>query len=73
MTTSVSPTNASLLSATAAGNSPPRPVSPCVADTGRIRFGSGARLPRPAAPAGVADTGRIRFGSGARIPAPRSR
>jgi hypothetical protein len=73
MTTSISSPNASLLSDTATGNFPPRPVSPPIADTGRIRFGSGARLPRPAAPANVADTGRIRFGSGARIPARPSR
>jgi hypothetical protein len=73
MTTSVSSTNASLHSATAAGNSLPRPVSSDVADTGRIRFGSGCRLPRPGVAASVADTGRIRFGSGCRIPAPKSR
>ena len=73
MTTSVSSTNPSLHSATADGNSLPRPVSPAVTDTGRIRFGSGCRLPRPAASADVADTGRIRFGSGCRIPLPRSR
>jgi hypothetical protein len=73
MTTSNSSPNASLLPATVSGNSLPRPVSPGVADTGRIRFGSGCRLPRLAAPANVADTGRIRFGSGCRIPTPQSR
>ncbi len=69
MTTSISPLNASLLSTSKTGNSLPSPVSQDNADTGRIRFGAGARLPRPAAPANTADTGRIRFGAGARIPA----
>jgi hypothetical protein len=43
------------------------PRQPCdVADTGRVRFGSGmtsARIARIAAP-GTSDTGAIRFGSG---------
>ncbi len=69
MTTSISSSNASLLSATGTGNTLPAPVSTDNADSGRIRFGAGARLPRPAAPANIADTGRIRFGAGARIPA----
>jgi hypothetical protein len=71
MTTSISSPNASLLSASGTGNSLPAPVSPDNTDTGRIRFGAGARLPRPVAPASIADTGRIRFGAGARIPAVR--
>jgi hypothetical protein len=40
-------------------------------DTGRIRFGTGCRLPRPDKASATADTGRIRFGAGCRIPTAR--
>jgi hypothetical protein len=46
------------------------PVVPaCVADTGRISFGAGVRL--PTAPTHVADQGRISFGAGIRLPTVR--
>ncbi len=56
---------------TATGSVKSNPAPTNTADTGRIRFGAGCRLPRPDAAPALADTGRIRFGAGCRIPAGR--
>ncbi len=71
MTTSNSALDAAPLATVTIDSIKSNPASANTADTGRIRFGAGCRLPRPDATAALADTGRIRFGAGCRIPAVR--
>lgn len=51
--------------------SQPQPTLQDIADSGRIKFGGGYRLPMPV-PIEIADSGRIKVGSCGRYPTDRT-